>query len=272
MASGTRVKKHKCSCGRSFRHAISLKRHQNVTGCDASSEETSTEATPKTAATPAKPSAPAAPVEDDRTIVITAELVAAWQEQTGFQSRRGSVIDSLPARQPEKPKVDWVAVAQTSKAFLSFCGEVQSGAFRAIQNLVVVLGRGAIFVSVIALTGWLMITGVQASDSNSIDETGRRQLAAQTLVQDFLQTARLNQYGRAHNLLAPGAKSSVTPDQLKMMFNSLPLNETPGGWSTQISDDEKTARVIVSRGGVHEVYTVVLSNDGWGLASVSIED
>lgn len=270
MASGTKTKKHKCSCGRSFRHAISLKRHQNVTGCQSGADESEAGQAPDTTAAPAKPSA--APLQDDRTIVITPELVAAWQQQTGFQSRRGNVIDSLPESKPAAPKVDWVAVAQTSKAFLSFCGEVQSGAFKAIQNLAVVVGRSALFLCVVALTGWLMITGVQASDSSSVDEIGRSQLAAQTLVQDFLQTARLNQYSRAHNLLAPGAKASVTPDELKMMFNSLPLNETPHDWTTQIADDKKTARVIVSRAGVHEVYTVVLSNDGWGLASVSIED
>jgi hypothetical protein len=270
MASGTRVKKHKCSCGRSFRHAISLKRHQNVTGCKSAPAETAEEVGNEKAK--ALPVTPSVPEEDDRTIVITPELVAAWQEQTGFHNRRPSVVDSLPERQPAKPKVDWVAVAQTSKAFYGFCGEVRTGTFRFIQNLAVVLGRSALFVSVIALTGWLMITGVSASDSTSIDEIGRSQLAAQTLVQDFLQSARLNQYSRAHNLLAPGPKASVTPDQLKIMFNSLPLNESPQAWNTQIDNDEKTARVIVTRAGVHEVYTVVLSNDGWGLASVSIED
>ena len=275
MASGTKVKKHKCSCGRSFRHAISLKRHQNVTGC--SSEPEAKEAAPVLKSKPAKAPAPkpapvpAAPAEDDRTIVITPELVAAWQQQTGFQ-RRGSFVDNLPDKQPAAPKVDWVAVAHTSKAFLKFCGEVQSGAFRLLQNALVVAGRSAIFVSVVLLTGWLMITGVSASDTSSIDEVGRSQLAAQTLVQDFLQNARLNQYRRAHDLLAPGARESVTPDQLKMMFNSLPLNQSPSAWKTDISEDLGTARVVVTRAGVQEVYTVVLNNGGWGLASVSIAD
>ena len=191
MASGTKVKKHKCSCGRSFRHAISLKRHQNVTGCTSESE--TKEDAPALQAKPAK-SAAAAPspspvppaAEDDRTIVITPELVAAWQQQTGFQRRGGCFVDNLPEKQPAASKIDWVAVAHTSKAFLKFCGEVQSGAFRIVQNAVVVAGRSAIFVSVVLLTGWLMITGVSASDTSSIDEVGRSQLAAQTLVQDFL--------------------------------------------------------------------------------------
>ena len=277
MASGTKVKKHKCSCGRSFRHAISLKRHQNVTGCTSESE--TKEDAPALQAKPAK-SAAAAPspspvppaAEDDRTIVITPELVAAWQQQTGFQRRGGCFVDNLPEKQPAASKIDWVAVAHTSKAFLKFCGEVQSGAFRIVQNAVVVAGRSAIFVSVVLLTGWLMITGVSASDTSSIDEVGRSQLAAQTLVQDFLQNARLNQYRRAHNLLAPGPRESVTPDQLKMMFNSLPLNQSPSAWNTEISSDMETARVTVTRAGVQEVYTVVLSDGGWGLASVSVAE
>ncbi|MFA7480883.1 MAG: C2H2-type zinc finger protein [Vulcanimicrobiota bacterium] len=273
MASGTKDKKHKCSCGRSFRHAISLKRHQNVTGC---SGEGSDEATAPAEAEAVKEAAKVAPTpaaasqQDDRTVVITPELVAAWQQQTGFQARRGSVVDSLPEAQPAATQIDWVAVGQTSKAFLQFCGEVQSATFRAMRSALLVVGRSALFLSVILLTGWLMITGVSASDTASIDEIGRSQLAAQTLVQDFLQNARLNQYKRAHDLLAPGARQSVTPDQLKIMFNSLPLNESPTTWSTDISKDLSTAQVTVTRAGLQEVYTVVLGDGGWGVSSVSI--
>lgn len=269
MASGTKTKKHECSCGRSFRHAISLKRHQNVTGCSAVAAATETAAVKEE--TPIVVAAPV--VEDDRTIVITPELVAAWQEQTGFHQRRGSVVDSLPERQaPSAPKVDWKAVAETGREFGSFCEEVGRGAVRSAQSLLLVLGRGALFMGVVVLTGWLMITGVSASDSPSVDEVGRSQLAAQTLVQDFLQNARLGQYSRAQRLLAPGARDSVSTDQLRDMFVSLPLNVSPESWDTQISHDCRTAKVMVHRAGSTEVYTVVMSQAGWGLASVNITD
>ena len=63
MANGN-AKKHKCSCGRAFRHAISLKRHQKVAGCEAAPEVEAEVAAP----------AEAAPVEEEA--VARAEITA----------------------------------------------------------------------------------------------------------------------------------------------------------------------------------------------------
>lgn len=280
MASGTKTKtkakKHKCSCGRSFRHAISLKRHQNVTGCEAAPEEAasapeleSNEKAPAKSAAPAAKPTPA-PVEDDRTIVITPELVAAWQAQTGFNKRPGSVVDSI-APPPAKSQVDWVALAQTGKEFVEFCGEVKTTTVNGAKGLLLLLSRAVLLCAVVSVAGWCLVSGVSASvAAPEPSDLGRTQLAAQTLVQDFLQNAELNQYDRARSLLAPGARESVSKLQLQTMINSLPLNHAPSAWNTEVSNDGTTARVIVSRDGLREVYTVVRSDAGWGLASVSI--
>lgn len=274
MASGTKVKKHKCSCGRSFRHAISLKRHQNVTGCEANAPEAEASAD-ATEATKEKTDAAAATptptkVDDDRTIVITPELVAAWQQQTGFNKRPQALVDTIPVK-PAEPKVDWVALAQTTKAFAEFCGEVKNGCVSAAKSALFVLGRSALFLSVVCFAGWLLVTGVSASDNaNQLDNYGKSQLAAQTVVQDFLQNARLNQYQRARRLLIPSAQQSVSASQLQVMFNSLPLNQQPSGWKTELSADGRNAWVTIARGGVNEVYTLTNCETGWGLASVSI--
>lgn len=288
MASGTKVKKHKCSCGRSFRHAISLKRHQNVTGCapadEAEAPEAPEAAAPSPAAenTPKKSSKKSAkkaakatkaakrpPVQDDRTIVITPELVAAWQEQTGF-NQRPSVVDSIAPPKPAAPKVDWVALAKTGQEFVSFCGDVKSGAMTTARTTLLFLSRAVLFCSVVLVTGWLLVTSVSASSAHSTDTVGRAELAAQSVVETFLQNAKLNQYNRARRLLAPGARESVSAQQLQMMFNSLPLKVAPTAWSTDLSDDGHKATVVVQRDGMNEVYTLVHSEAGWGLASVAV--
>ena len=288
MASGTKAKKHKCSCGRSFRHAISLKRHQNVTGCapaEAGEEAAAAPEAPAAVATeeksaekPAKsaarrkssaPKAKPAPAQDDRTIVITPELVAAWQEQTGFQHRPRAVVDAI-APQPSAPKVDWVALAQTGKEFASFCGEVKNGAVSTAKSTLLFLSRAVLFCSVVLVTGWLLVSSVSASSAHSTDRAGHAQLAAQSVVQNFLQNAKLNHYNRARRLLAPGARESVTSQQLQMMFNSLPLDVAPTAWSTELSNDGKAATVVVRRDGMNEVYTLVHGETGWGLASVAV--
>ena len=287
MASGTKTKakKHKCSCGRSFRHAISLKRHQNVTGCEAAPIEEAadvSEATPdadkvaakspkaKAKKSKSKPAKPAPVVEDDRTIVITPELVAAWQQQTGFNRRPTSVVDTI-APPPAKAEVDWVALAQTGKEFVEFCGEVKSATVSGVKGFLLLVSRAVLLCAVVSFAGWCLVSGVSASVTvDNSSDSGRTQLAAQTLVQDFLQNAKLNQYDRARSLLAPGARESVSKNQLQLMLNSLPLNHTPSAWNTELSSDGLTARVIVSRDGLNEVYTVVRSDAGWGLASVAI--
>lgn len=282
MANGTAAKKHECSCGRSFRHAISLKRHQNVTGC-ASVEEVEVEVelapepkrqeSPKAAAPRRKaPAAPApSPEQDDRTIVITPELVAAWQEQTGFNRRAVPVVDTIAPR-PAAPKkeIDWVAVLRTAKDFAAFCSEVKAGTVSGLRTLTTMLAKASFFVAVVIMSGWFLVTTVSASVSTDTDQTAKEEIACQTLVIDFLQNARLNQYQRAHNLLTPDAQRSVSAAKLQMMLNSLPLNQQPSQCTTRLSRDGESAQVVLTRSGLQEVYTLVRSDEGWGLASVSV--
>lgn len=294
MANGTAAKKHECSCGRSFRHAISLKRHQNVTGCAPSEESPTVKPEPKAkkieveieAAEPTtvtqtvevKPVAvapKAAPspsrVSDDRTIVITPELVAAWQAQTGFNRRTVPVVDRIaPPPAPSKQQLDWAKLAGTAWEFVAFCGEVKDQAVRGARGLLTVLAKASFFGFVVLLSGWFMVTSVSASVTVEADETARQEIAAQTLVIDFLQNARLNQYQRAHDLLAPQARAAVSTEQLQLMLNSLPLSHQPTACRTSVARDGRSAQVVLTRDGLNEVYTLHRGDDGWGLASVSV--
>lgn len=285
MASGS-DKKHKCSCGRTFRHAISLKRHQNVTGCETKGDlESAPEKTvpaksivekparTKTPLAPAAPvSAPSSPSDDDRTVIITPELVASWQAQTGFQRRSESFVDSIADKPAPAPKVriDWAGLARTGLEFVTFCGEVKDSTVRVALSGLVVLARSTAFLAVLTFAGWLLVTKVSASDAPAVDQSSKVQLAAQTVVQDFLQNARLNQYSRAMRLLAPSARQTVSAQQLRLMLNSLPLEENPTAWRTEVSDDSRVARVTITRCGMDEVYTLVLGSTGWGLTSVAV--
>lgn len=303
MANGTAAKKHECSCGRSFRHAISLKRHQNVTGCAQTEESTAEKREPKaktvkvatelvvackvadeasepTTATQTVGVKPASPksapsltsVNDDRTIVITPELVAAWQAQTGFQRRTVPVVDRIaPApTAPQKQQVDWVKLAGTAWEFVSFCGEVKTSAVNGARGLLAILAKAGFFGLVVLFSGWFMVTTVSASVTVGADENAREEIAAQTLVFDFLQNARLNQYHRAHSLLVPQARASVSIEQLQTMVNSLPLRHQPTACRTTLTRDGRSAQVVLTRDGLSEMYTLHRGDDGWGLASVSV--
>lgn len=297
MANGTAARKHECSCGRSFRHAISLKRHQNVTGC-APSVDGESAAEPKApkievefpvpvekevpalAPEPVKvkpvpvaspTTAPVREVADDRTVVITPELVAAWQAQTGFQRRSVPVVDRIapPVSSPKK-EIDWAKLAGTTMEFVEFCGEVKSQAVSGVRGVLTVLAKASFFCAVMLMSGWFMVTTVSASVSVDSNDVAKQEIAAQTLVVDFLQNARLNQYQRAHDLLAPQAKASVSTQQLQMMLNSLPLNHQPSACQTSLGRDGRTAQVVLTRDGANEVYTLLRDENGWGLSSVSV--
>ena len=267
MASGSKVKKHKCSCGRSFRHAISLKRHQNVTGCApadaAAGEEKVSRQSADDVTSEVVEAKPKPPIE------ITPEVVACWQEQTGFN--RTSVVDTIPQK-AAKAQIDWLALAATTKAFIEFCGELQSNALRTTKSAVVVLGRSAIFFAAVILSGWLLVTSVSASGhvTAAHNTTEHDRVAAQTVVADFLQHAKLNHYTRAHALLTPDARHSVSPGQLQYMMNSLPIHQKPAACTTQVSDNGEKAQVTLKRDGQKEVYRLTKTQAGWGLSSVAV--
>lgn len=243
-------KKHKCSCGRAFRHAISLKRHQKVAGCDPVVEEVQELVVEAVAEV--------AELEVARA-EITAIQVAAWQRERGF----------IAPEPPKQPLVDWDAVRRTSEDFIDFLHESKNGAVGFFSNVVYLGARLGLFGMVIMAMGWVVLSGRLMATPAAAANTQHATLAAQTVVENFLQTAQLKQYGRARSFLTTSAQQSVTASQLEQMMAGLPLNQTPEHWNAELETAGR-AKVTVHRAGVDEVYTLVQENHGWSLCSVSV--
>lgn len=244
-------KKHKCSCGRAFRHAISLKRHQKVAGCD----PIVVELTPEPVVEPASE----AVEQEYARAEITAIQVAAWQRERGF----------VEPEAPKQPLIDWELVRRTSEDFVDFLHESKKSTVNFCSNLVYLGARLSIFGMVLMAMGWVVLSGRLLATPASAENTHHATLAAQTVVENFLQTAQLRQYGRACSFLTSNAQKSVSPSQLEKMIGGLPLDQAPQQWSSQLESDGR-ARVTVHRAGANEVYTLVQENHGWSLCSVEV--
>ena len=257
MASAKKSQKHKCSCGRTFRHAISLKRHRNVAGC----EEVVSEVAAETVTEACQPEAPA-PTDTK----ITAEQIASWQAQTGFQKRPEAV-----APVTNTPKIDWNLVLRNAESLIDSLHSLRADLAQGISSAIIIGGRFALFAAVLVSFGWVLLRGGSLLPaSGTQNNPGADRIAAQTVVENFLQTAQLNQYQRAMEFIAPSARRSITAYQLETMFNGLPLDQSPESCVAQLSDDGSKAQVVITRAGADETYTLVSDCHGWGLASVSV--
>lgn len=301
MNSAANESQHKCSCGRTFRHGISLKRHQKVSGC-APSEAAAEAVLPVVAAlaaaetpesAPSKPALPTAkksvttgiapilapaPVsstpddfgDESGTVVITAQQIARWQAE-----KNGSPVADVEEA-PAAPllNIDWDGVKGTCAEFVSFAGEQFSGMGRVAGSLLSLGARFTVFSGFVALLGYIILFGISqdlsAAPVTSVDRTEAAEMAARSTVNSFLQTAQLDQFDRARGFLTSKTRETVSAGDLRAMFSSLPLNETPVAVSSELQQDGRVARVTLVREGKAEVYTLVQEQQGWSLASVSI--
>ncbi len=304
MNSAANETQHKCSCGRTFRHGISLKRHQKVSGCApaeaaevalpvvaalAAADESSTEkpAAPSIpAATPARgrsasglaPISAPAPVaaapdpfgDESGSVVVTAAQIARWQaEKNGCPSPLVEETAAAPAL-----SIDWDGVKATCAEFVDFAGDQFCSMGRIAGWLVGVGARFTLFSSFVAVLGYVILFGISqdlsAAPVTSVDRSEAAEMAARSTVNSFLQTAQLDQFDRARGFLTSKTRETVSAGDLRSMFHSLPLNSTPVSVSSVLEQDGRVARVTLVRGGKAEVYTLVQEAQGWGLASVAV--
>jgi hypothetical protein len=268
MNSAATEAQHKCSCGRTFRHGISLKRHQKVSGC-AVTDEPIEVAAPAPIVAP-EPVAPAAETFSDESgsVVITAQQIARWQEQKNARP--------APAIAPAPPSIsiDWTGVRATCVEFVNFTGE-QFCALSRVVGWVAALGaRFTLFSAFVAALGWVILVGISedisAAPTTALDRAQAAEMAARSTVTSFLQTAQLNQFERARDFLASKTRETVSANDLRSMFSKLPLNETPQTVTSTLEQQGRVAKITVVRGGAAEVYTLVQEAQGWGLASVAV--
>lgn len=293
MNSAANENQHRCSCGRTFRHGISLKRHQKVSGCAPAEAAAGLGAV---ADLPAKekPDPPAAagsvrrggiaPIvaptplsaaDDSRedesgSVTVTAAQIARWQaEKNGcFESVAGEE-ETASVR-----SVDWDRVRASCADFVDFAGDQFLGMGRAAGWLLGLGARFTLFSGFVAVLGYVILFGISqdlsAAPVTSLDRSESAEMAARSTVNSFLQTARLAQFERARDFLTSKARESVSATDLRAMLHQLPLDSAPLSVSSQLEQDGRVARVVVTRDGRAEVYTLVQEAQGWGLASVSL--
>ncbi len=266
---------HRCSCGRTFRHGISLKRHQKVSGCveaEASSVEVKAALAPIAAVAPKKEAAPLLSWESEdspATVVVTAQQIAIWQKEKLLPEA------VAPTAQEGSLRVDWTALKATGLDFVDFTVEQFSSLGRVVGSMAGLGARFTLFGGFLVALGWVLLFGLSqdlsAAPSNSVGQREAARLSAESTVSSFLQTSRMGQFDRARAYLSEKTQRTVSADDLQQMFSKLPITETPAGISAGLEQSDQVAKVTVQRSGQAEVYTLVREAHGWGLASVSVQ-
>ena len=272
MNSAATETQHKCSCGRTFRHGISLKRHQKVSGCAEIAGTVEVAAPAAIKATPAIAPIAAPAAADDfgdesGSVVITAQQIARWQQQ-----KNGRPAD--PAPTAPTATIDWAGVRGTCAEFASFTGE-QFGNLGRVLGWAAGIGvRFTLFTGFVVTLGYAILFGISrdlsAAPATAVDRAQSAEMSARSTVNSFLQTAQLNQFDRARDFLTSKTRETVSSGDLKTMLNTLPLRQTPESVSSALEQNGRVAKVTVIRNGAAEVYTLVAEASGWGLASVSV--
>ena len=262
---------HRCSCGRTFRHGISLKRHQKVSGC-AEAEVSAVEVkAPSSPVVQTKAPAPLLSWEDETapvTMVVTAQQIALWQKEKLVPETVSS------PQETGSVQIDWSALQATGLEFVDFAGEQFSRLGRLLGSVAGVGARFTLFGGFLVALGWVLLFGLSqdlsAAPSNSVDQREAARLSAQSTISSFLQTSRMGQYDRARAYLSEKTRGTVSASDLQQMFSKLPITESPSGISAELEQSDQVAKVTVQRAGQAEVYTLVRESHGWGLASVSV--
>lgn len=259
---------HRCSCGRTFRHGISLKRHQKVSGCAELEVSLEVAAPTKTVST-AKPVVENTQEEifQSATVVVTAQQIAAWQKEKMLQTVPVEVAQPAPS-------IDWNALKETTLDFAEFAVDQFHAFSRAAGSLLGLGARFTLFGGFLIALGWTLLfgisTGLSAAPSNGLDQQESARLSAESTVSSFLQTSRLGQFERARGYLSSQTRGTVSASDLRQMFSKLPIRETPSSISAELEQADQVAKVSVHRSGQVEVYTLVRETQGWGLASVAV--
>lgn len=276
MSSTATESQHKCSCGRTFRHGISLKRHQKVSGCEgaetAVASETAPTASPVELVAPEPVPVPAlalkASFEKPEPTVITAQQIALWQEQkNGDSSSEGTLTGTALS-------IDWDGVKQTCQEFVTFSSQQFTLMGKALGWALQLGARCVVFTGFLITLGYLVLFGISqdisASPAGSLDRAKAAEMAASSTVNSFLQTAQLQQFERAKTFLAQETRKTVSTQELQAMLARLPLQQAPESVSSALEQEGRVAKVTVVRAGSAEVYTLVQEAQGWGLASVAL--
>ena len=257
MASETKKSEHECSCGRTFRHGISLKRHQKVAGCEALELEVASAkvVTPK--------AQPESTQDETRTQVITAAQIAEWQART-----------ASPTAIEEEPSVRWEFVRETAEEFVDFVHEIVATAGRRLGFIAQVGMRFTLFGGFLVALGWVLLFGISQDLAAAPAHTATDdalQMQAQSTVKSFLQTLQLGQYDRAHTFLTAKARKKVSASDLESLAQMLSLGRGSQESTASLSQAGLVAEVNIRNGASNHKFTLVQEPHGWSVASVSAQ-
>lgn len=259
MSRAVDSKSHKCSCGRSFRHAVSLRRHREVSGCGEHSEDLAADRVDTAAAKEIAEVAAFVPNNVANETVVSPTILRDTEELEEF------------APTFSVPSIDWSRVADDTMFVLGRLYGAREYLTSSLRGVLSTSARVGLFLSVLFFSGWFVVSSASAQPVQPVAyQAEASQLAAESVIESFLENAELHQYHRAHDLLTPSARTTVTPNQLALMLSGLPLAQSPERWSSELTDDGQQARVTITRGGANEVYTLVNRRSGWGLASIAV--
>lgn len=271
MSATSVENKHQCSCGRTFRHEISLKRHQKVSGCVVAEVELEVASLAQELKVGDQQAVRLA-AEDMNACFrpITAHQIALWQEQKNID-----LADYEPeAKQTIWQRIDWLQVQTVSLEFAAFSCQKFSSLAKFLGYTTQLVARCTLFGAFLIGLGWLCIlglsSGLSATPASASERSALSELSARSTVTSFLQTAALGQYDRAYDYLADEVKSSISAQDIAKTIKSLSLSSAPQKISSKITSNGQLAKVTISRGDTSEIYTLAKEERGWGLTSVAI--
>lgn len=276
MSAAISDHQHQCSCGRTFRHGISLKRHQKVSGCAALTDDikapvedtrpiTPTVSEPKliqekvsitTHSSPAQPSP------------ITAQQIALWQQE------KNPVPLTEPSITSWWDSIDHEAMREQFFNTLATCSHAASAFTQTLGSFISLGARFVLFGAFLCGLSWLCLFGIStklsAAPTTVQDSAKLAQMAASSTVHGFLQTVRLGQYERAHDYLAPAIQSSVSVDKLRSLTGNLCSHLAAQDVSTTIDSQGHFATVTIFRRSQTETYTLIDNQGSWALSEIAV--
>lgn len=270
-------KKHVCSCGRTFAHAISLKRHRFVSGCEETAEEgedNDVEETPVAALMAEEP------VDDASAIVTSATEALSVEQIQALQQLANSRLSPVPTFGFRMQHLAQGAL-DFSREFFGWLAEESSnvvgwGRQTALPAAGEMLRKAVLSVATVAMLSVLFFGGItlglsiKQASANSNPPTGRLGDAGQSVV-DFYRAVNARAYSAAYGRLSSDWKRELSQNAFERGY--APVQQVDCRLVGIKALDANTARVsvelaVIEKDQVKNIsghYIVVYDGRGWNL-------
>ncbi|MGE0494003.1 MAG: hypothetical protein AB7S38_32640 [Vulcanimicrobiota bacterium] len=270
-------KKHVCSCGRTFAHAISLKRHRFVSGCEETGEEADdidVEEAPVAALMAEEPVDDASEIVTSATEALSVEQIQALQQ---LANSRLSPVPTFGFRMQHLAQ----GSLDFSREFFGWLVEESSnvvgwGRQTALPAAGEMLRKAVLSVATVAMLSVLFFGGItlglsiKQASANSTPPTGRLGDAGQSVV-DFYRAVNARAYSAAYGRLSSDWKRELSQNAFERGY--APVQQVDCRLVGIKALDANTARVsvelaVIEKDQVKNIsghYIVVYDGRGWNL-------